>query len=528
MIRPRYRNPRRQREPKRAVVSARVNFGMATSIDFADIPDGAGTDIFNCRIRYDKTVTRFGSLLFEDNQVTPLSDAVLGVYRFETNAGLAHLIRFAANTVAVYQSGAWTEITGTQTTPISYYQAVTAFDQLVFTNGVDEIQVVDPTLATFAQLGNAPAYKYITSFYNRVVGFNFLDNTTPNPIQLGWSGDGDITEWDPLVDRSAGSTPIIESPGDLADFGTGVFGFTNVMIILRQKSIWLATKQPSATNPFNLFAAVPGVGCDCPMSVAVVGGGIAYVDKRTRKINLFVPGMTAPESLGFNIERDLFSNIDDTALLRGSYDTGNNEYSISVPASGTNVVKVWTINLTTGGWSYDERVNLTSISDVNGIGYAILVDDLVGNVDDLEGNVNDLGVINNPETVRFYGFSDGTILQESNETQQDDGANFTSRFTSKAFELPSEHAAISKVNVEVKCGVGGTISMYYSKDSGNTWTFAKSFVVPVSSHGRLLTWQKHVRARKFMFKIESSNMQWEMLDYEVHIQNAGEQVRNSP
>lgn len=528
MIRPRYRNPRRQRQPKRAVVSARVNTGMVTSLDLGDVPDGAGSDILNCRVRYDKTIARFGANKYLDTQATPLSDSVHQVYLFETNNGLINLMRFGSTSVALRQGGLWTALTGAMTTPISYYQVITAFDRLIFTNGIDNIKIAAVNLLSHANLGNAPKYKYVTGFYNRVVGFNFIDGVSPNPIQLGWSGDANMTQWDPLVDRSAGSTPIVESPGDLADFGTGVFGFTNVMIVLRNKSIWLATKQPSATNPFNLFAAVPGSGCDSPGSVAVVGGGIMYVDKRTRRINAFVPGMTEPQSIGFNIERDLFANIDDTKQIRGSYDTGNNEYTVLVPISGTNVVKLWTYNITTNSWVYDERALCTSVSDVNGVGYSILVNDLVGNVDDLQGNINSLGVVNNPGTTRFYGFTNGTILQEVNNVFQDDTVNYTSRFASKIFELPSEHSAISKVNVEVRCPLGGTITMYYSKDSGVTWTLAKAFVVPSGVRGQLLTWQKHIRARKFMFKIESSNMQWELLDYEVHIQNAGEQVRNTP
>ena len=524
MIRTRHRYPRRQREPKRAMVSARVNTGMVTSIDRTDIPDGAGSDILNCRIRYDNTQTRIGTVSFPDTG-TPLTDPVLSTYLFETNDGLTNLMRFGASTIAKRSGSAWVELTGTMTTPIGRYQIVTAFDQLIFANAKDEIKVANAALTTYANLGNAPKYKFITGFYNRIVGFNFIDATTPNPIQLGWSADGVLTEWDPLVNRSAGSTPIVESPGDLADFGTGVFGFTNVMIVLRKKSIWLATKQPSATNPFNLFAAIPGKGSDCSCSVAVVGGGILYVDKRTRKVNAFVPGMTEPESIGFNIEKELFANIDDDGRVSASYDTGNNEYTVVVPASGTDLVRVWTYNLTTGAWSYDERQNLTSVSDVNGIGYSLPVDDLLGDVDDLLGDVNDLGVVNNPETTRFYGFEDGTMLQESNATQQDNGTNYTSRFTSKIFELPSEHSAITKVNVEMRSQAGGTISLYYSKDSGINWTFAKSYTLPTSSHGTVLTWQKHVRARKFMFKVESVNTQWEMLDYEVHIQNAGEQVR---
>src|SRR5690606_38652402 len=258
--------PRFTEEKLIPIVGSKVSMGMITSLDPEDIPNEAVIDAANIRVRYDKTSRRPGTNLLEPTK--PDSNTILKLYNFKRNSGDQDFIRFTAD--GLYRRGAssWIPIVGTLTGSVTdRYSVVTAFDKLVFSNnGVDNIQVVDISTDTFAPLGNAPRYKYITAFANRIIGAYYNETGTENPAQVGWSADQLITEWDPLTDISAGSGPLIESPGDLADFITGIQGFTNVLVITRERSIWLATKNPSASQPLNFFCAIPGIGCGCPHS----------------------------------------------------------------------------------------------------------------------------------------------------------------------------------------------------------------------------------------------------------------------
>lgn len=517
----RYPSQRFINEEKKIIHEARINQGMVTSIDPSDIDLAAAQDLLNARVRFDKTITRTGHSLLTPTK--PNATPVQAIYTFKKRDGSKNVIRFTEDDVYLRGASSWSAITGTLTGAVTdRFQVVTAFDQCVFTNGVDDIKVINSTLTTFADLGNAPKYKYITAFYNRIIGANFVHVSTPDPAQIGWSKDGDITEWDPLTHPSAGSSPLIESPGDLADFITGVFGFTSVMVVMRERSIWLATKQPSATYPFYFAAAVPGKGCNAPYSIAVIPGGVAYIDSTTRKVNGFRPGMAEPESFGLAIEKQLFSSLEDPAKVFASYNGKHNEYSVVVPTLGTN--RIWTFNFETKAWVYDELPAISCLNDIDGLGSFLAVDDLLGTVDSLVGTVDSLVGASSAAILRLFGRTDGDAWKEDESVLKDNGTNFTTKVVSKNYFLEGVHAAVVKLQFEFLINSVGSITLSYSRDAGVTWTQAKVFTFTYEDIGdvKVVTYLKNTRTRRFTWKLESQNCSWEFIDYEVHVVDSGE------
>lgn len=508
------------------LIGARVNQGMITTLDASDIPPEALADAFNVRVRYDKTSRRRGTVAF--GTPDPDTNKILALYNYKDLDGTGTLFRFTH--AGIYRDPeAWTAIAGTLTgTTSDRFSIATAFSQVVFSNaGVDEIQVIDLLTDTFAQLGNAPRYKYVTVFANRVVGAYNNDPINPSPITIGWSGDGNITEWDPLVDQSAGSGPLIESPGDTSDFITGIYGFTNVMIILRERSIWLATKQPVAEDPFNTYAAVPGVGCNCPYSTAVIPGGIVFADQRTEKIYAYTPG-ELPQSISTNIEKQLFASIANPLDVFGSYDNRNNEYSISIPLVGTAITRVWTFNFRTQAWSYDERVNLSCISDIEGAAQELTIDDLTGTIDQLIGTIDQLVGEVTSATSRLYGFSDGSLELERLAADIDDDVPYTTSITSKTFYLPVIDAYVARTRYEFIARTPSIIALYYSTDGGKSWNLARTDTINDTDEPYLLEWNRQVKCRKFTFKIVSTQGDWDLIDYELDVWRSGTSRANSP
>lgn len=520
--------PRFTKEELIPLIGSKVNLGMITSLDPEDIPSEALTDASNVRIRYDKTSRRPGTILLDPAK--PDSETVLKLYNFKRNSGDQDFIRFTA--LGLHKRGgvAWTPITGVLTGTIANrFSVVTAFDRLVFSNdGVDEIQVADSGVATFARLGNAPRYRYITAFANRIVGAYYNETGTENPAQVGWSADQDIDEWDPINDVSAGSGPLIESPGDLADFITGIQGFTNVLVITRERSIWLATKNPSASEPFNFFAAIPGIGCGCPHSIAVVPGGIAFADQRTQKVYVYTPGSEAPTSISTNIELDLFRAISDPLAVFGSFDNRNSEYSLAVPIPGTALVRVWTFNFRTQGWSYDERLNVSSIADVEAVGQELTIDDLVGTINGLIGTIDELENDSGSSTSRLYGRTDGEIDIERLSALDDSGVAYTSNIESKTFILPVTALYVARVRYEVYCTLETEFSLYYSKDGGNSWILARTDIITDLRKPIYIEWNKQVKTKRFNFRIETPNGAWDILQYEINVYQSGPTRADSP
>lgn len=501
---------------KSVFAESRLNAGMIVNLDSADIPPGACQLIKNGAVRYDKTSRRFGCTLLTPTK--PDSLPVLALTFIRKKIGTPFTVRFTRSSVFSRGGLSWTPIVGILNgTDSDRIQAVNVLDELIFSNnGADEIQKIDFGAETFGDLGNAPKYRFVTGFYNRAVGAALRD---VNEVQVGWSGDANITEWDPSIDETAGFSPILESPSDLSDFITGIYAFTNNMILLREQSIWVVTKQPIPTNPFNFYAAFPGIGCDSPNSVGVIPNGLAWLDTRSKTIWAYSPG-SAPERIGFNIERDLLKGIDDPGNCFGSYSSINNEYTICLPVAATSVVREWTYNFNTKSWCYGER-NLTScIEDLDlGTG-GITIDELIGTIDNLIGTIDDLSPSNINVNTRIFGRQDGEIMYEDQVAETDAGTVFETVIDSKSFSMPTQEQNVSEFKLELFINVGGQIKIYFSKNGGATddsYKLIRTIAKGSLEQGKpqIITIKRPQKCRKFAWRLVSSEGQFDVINYEL-------------
>lgn len=505
---------------ERSVISVNVNGGMVSTLDSAFIPDNCLKVSKNTRIRpIGGTSRRNGTVLLTPTKPDALK--VLELAYFKKNDKSDYFLRFTKD--GIYKRGtvSWSALTGTLSgTDDDRFNVITVFDNLVFSNnGADEIQVINSGVTAFAQLGNAPKYKFITPFFNRVVAGYFNESGSENPIQVGWSGDANLTEWDPLVDLSAGSNPLIENPSDTADFITGMFGFSTVMIIPKEHSIWLATKQPSATNPFNFFVNVPGQGCNCPYATAVIPGGIIYADTDSQGVFIYIPG-SAPEPISSGVFRELFSNVDDPNTVFASYDKTNAEYSLAITPAGSDLVKVWMYNLKTRAMQYDERQSVSCMSDVGGLAQALTIDTLPGpSIDSLMwAHIDDIGLSAQSNAVRVYGFNSGDIQVDDISANDDAGAVYATEEASKIFNTALDEESSNIFIFSLDIFSAGVITFYYSRDKGRTYTFAKSFTFLAEdiNENRIISFKKNLRSRNISWKLITSNCLHTLLSYKVN------------
>lgn len=412
-----------------------------------------------------------------------------------------------------------------------YFQAAVILNKFVFANnGADVLQEYDVVADTYVPLGNAPKYKYITGFYNRVVGA-YLNESGTNGVQLGWSGDGNATEWDPLVDESAGSTPLVESPSDLADFLSGVFGFTNVMAILRQQSIWLSTKKPIPTDPFHSYSAFPGVGCDAPYSAKITQNSLTWGDRRTGTIWSYEPG-GKPVPIGRPIEKSLFAGINDEQHIFADYDSIQNEYVFCIPQASGNFVICWTYNFRSGTWDKDEREAITILSTADLSSGIMTIDQLPGTIDGLTGTIDSLSPSQPVVPTVAYGRSDGEVCLET----QDDAitvdppvagsaGTYETELLSKCFTLPTDDVYIAEIRVNLIPKAIGSVRLEASKDGGvslSSVSKSKTFVGNQIGKSTLVRWVRQIKCRRYAWRLTASNGQFDVLDYEVHVYKGGE------
>jgi len=508
-------------------VEAQVNKGMITMIDPADIPPGAFQLIKNANVRFDRTARRVGSILLVPSQ--PDTNAVLKMASIKKKEGTTYTTRFTPSTVFVRNAGIWSAIAGTLTgTTVDRIQTAVVNDELIFANnGADPIHKIDFLANTHAQLGNAPAYRYITGFYGRALGAARRDT---NEVEVGWSALDDIEEWNPAVDETAGSSAIMESPADLSDFITGIFSWTNIGVLLRERSLWTIQKQTIPQNPFFFSTAVPGIGCDSPYSAQIIGNAIAWLDRRTGSVYAWQPGSN-PEPIGRPIETSLLNNIDDPSTIFSSYDNTQNEYSVCIPQVGSDWVAVWTYNLRTKAWVKNEYYAITAIDDIDLSTAGITIDQL-GDIaiDDLSGTINSLSPTGNIITTRVFGRDDGSIAQIDTNADMDaphtvypSGISYETSLISKAFAIPEKDIYVAEVVIEYQCSKPGTLSLKYSKSGGvaSDWIVAKDITVTDLGKPKLFIFRKFIRTRKFAFRFSTSDGLFDVLSFEIHAYPSG-------
>jgi len=523
---------------EQTLAEGRVNLGMITSLDPADIPPGALRLCKNARVRFDRTSRRPGSVLL--TPVKPNSKKVLAVYYFKKSTGTEYFFRATRDTIHSRAGGVWTNVPAAVTTLTGsdndLMQFVAAFDRVFFVNnGINPIQEIDTTIPQYKVLNVSEAtvktqYRFLTAFYNRLVGAN-LQGSSPNPVQVGWSADGVLTEWNPAVNESAGSGPLVDSPGDFADFLTGIFGFTNIMLVLREQSVWIATKNPIATNPFNFYAAFPGVGCDCPYSAVVALNNLVWLDTRTKTVWAYAPNGT-PEPIGRNVEKDILRAIDQKDRVFGSYNPTENEYSIGIPLAGsTGITRIWTFNFRTKAWSYDEMEVVSRIADIPFASSGLAIDDLPGTIDQLVGNINSLSPSDVSEYLRMYGRTDGEIILEDTNTYTDpsvsgspdpNSGTYSFELESKDFETEEIDSYFSRITFKLRAYASGSVRLEYSKD-GKAFVVAKTKTFTASDINKsvLLKFTKVLHCRRLTWRIVATNGSFDVEGFEIKVYPSG-------
>jgi hypothetical protein len=511
-----------QEDNIRKFVEARLNAGMITTIDPADIPTNAVQEAKGVKLVYDRMIRSPGTIQFGPTK--PNSNRILGLYSFKQNDGVSHVLRFTSSTVHK-QDASWTALTGTLTgSDNEYFSFTFAFNKAFFANGVDPIQAINTGVTSFANLGNAPKYKYVAAFYNRIIGAN-LGGVSPNPYLLGCSGDLNFTEWDPLVDFTAAEYPLIESPSDTSDPITGLHTGPNYLIILKEKTIWLATKIPSGSNPLFPFTAVPDYGCDAPYANCRTPYGLVFLNLHDKKIYLYQPslsGQTVPNVLSTPVEGELFKTIHDLSKIIASYNGSDDSVSFIITGTGTNTVRIWTYSFISKGWSYDERDNISYIADIYAGARFLTIGELVGTIgsSDPIATIGSAGTTGSATSKRLYGYKTGDIAEEDVSRDTDVfGGDIMTALVSKKFNIPTNDIYVVRMRFEFDIKRYSAFQLYWSKDGVN-WKLAKTFT-SVPDPQKVFIYNKVIKTRKIQWKLISVTGAWDIIDYEIHVYDAG-------
>jgi hypothetical protein len=509
--------------PLKELAQSPMNGGMATNIPAIDLDNSQSVEVINYDVYLNRTRRRFGITSYPATK--PNSNKILGLSVYDKADGTVRFVRFTRNSVHTAGASIWTVITGPALlgTDGDWFNTINVDDRLLFTNGgIDVVQEIDTLTDTYAPLGNAPKVKFLTAFGDRVVG---LFATSPlNPTWVGWSGNRNYGEWDPLVDISAGNTYLTNTGTDLSDPITGALVFNNVMEIFRHRSIWEATITNSYSQPYYFYQKIPAIGCDCPQSLSKVPGGACFVDTFSQGIYHYQVNGDI-KNIGEDIIKDFLKDITTRNDVIGSYSYKHSEYQLLVASTTTSVAKVWKYNFKSGNWTRSEYLNIDYISNLEFASGTLTIDELSGTIDQLLGSIDLLGASTDRVSSLFLGSTAGDVYYEDEGVDKDDGAVYTSSLISKIFELPVTAEFVVELEVEIILkSDAGNITLEYRKDFHSDWIEYKEGVWTIGDNGKRLRVKakKNIRCRNYQFRISSTSGLFEIEKYSIKTDEAGE------
>jgi hypothetical protein len=507
----------------RTISVPQINGGMIADIDPTDIKDNASPLIRNSRIRRDKTSRRFGKVQFLSDKLN--SEQVSALIQLRVSNKTTYFIKTTDQTIQFVDDtsgAAWEFILHVLAGRITDHAIV--FGDLIIADGVKQIRVVDLDAKSANPVGLlAPTAKYVTGFSERVVAANGGSGDAASET-IYWSGNRNFDEWDTLEDISAGQKRLDTSPRTVVDPISGVFGFSSVMVLPREFSIWVAQQNPVASDPFKLFRAVPGVGTNMPGSIAIGRELLMFLDSRMRDLVVYTPGSNV-ETIGLPIRNTIIKDIANADIIESTYLINEQEYYLLITEKST--VKIWIFNFLTQAWTYDELPNCTSVDVVDGLSDYTSFDDLVGTFDSLTGTFDGLSStpVDSPELV--FGFDNGDIVKENADFEKDTresiptGVEYTFEFQSREFKDVKRDITVNRIEIEYQATRPGVVTLEYSKNGGISWVTAKSVMLKIGKV-EILKFKKQITSRRFMWRVLSTDGAFDLIGYETDIVDSGE------
>lgn len=488
--------------------------GVLTRVIRANRPPGSALEITNGRIR-DNWVGRRGA--YTNYIAKPDSNLVMKFVTFHGEANKNWLLRVAnGSTHATTTTTGWTALTGSDYSSFVRTTSAQMLGLLFLANTSKKIVKVDFPDLSFEEVSEAPVCKFVTTFADRLVAA-YIHSPSDGllPFGLQWSENADPLDWD---GAGSGIENLVQSPSDTGDEITGIFGFGSVMIVLRERTIWHATRQPFQTSPMRFTPIITNQGCDMPYTAVRTTDeqgkltGIIFADSQTDGIFMYTPG-SRPQRL---TERGLFSSLVDPQRAEGAFDPLNQEYHCGVPTDSSNLDRLgeYIIVSQNGGLVKDDSPTATTLAVVSDVGAPTLIDDLTGNIDDLSGTINDLGGVFFRPSIILKGGTAGEVEKE------DLGTVGTHTLTWQSQDLGSfsRRRLLKFMTAVVSATADGNVVLQTSKD-GSTWTTVKTKAVTSTSDK--IGFRKGVTGDHIFWRLTTTAKEFRMFEWWAKILERG-------
>ena len=490
-----------------------VKNGMWVDVAREEIPKGAIHLGINARIRHRGIVRREGTAAVLPK---PDSHEVVKSFTFVRENGDVYLIRIDASEIHVSTGGSWVLYTHPFVGYNRAYTNAQYLDRAFIANGTNRVMEINFGTTTVAEIANAPVAKFITSFADRIIAANI---DTDKPYLIKWPTITNPSDWTGL---GSGEEPLIQTDDDLSDAITGVFGFGQVLIILRNRSMWIGERQPSADKPFSFRQLFPGIGCDMPYAAVRAGNGIIFPNSQEKTVYYWEPG-ARPQPINMQVEEQIFKNLSDPLDARGAWDTQENEYHLGIPTlPGSGLLtETWVFARKYNAWTVDTSPAFTSLdAAAPSSGGEIAIDDLVGTIDGLGATAinslkNSAGRI---ITTVMKGTIDGELVSLRKDLDGDySGGTFNTEIVGPNIGGLSQRRTLKEFGIMACIGNGATLYLSWGK-TPTTWQDQKIYNISVACEKPFKMRHKSLSGDNLYWRVVvNSTAQFEMLSWWARI-----------
>lgn len=494
--------------PERTFSQEDMTSGMLTSIPREKRPLGSGLEVFNGRVRDDWVGKRPGHKIYIPK---PDSDEVIHLSMVEPDQDEVHLVRVTRNNIHVTRtSSAWTASSGPAIGAAPSVDSVQFIDRLILATRSRRLIALDAANKTHTEIADSPFALYVANFGDRVVAAGIAGFG----IQLAWSANADHTDW---TSESAGLENLIQGEGGAGDDITRLFGYETVLIILRQRTIWHATRQPFATAPFRFTPVIHDQGCDLPFSAVKLPDGVIFADRRTNGVFFYRPN-TQPIRISVGVEDDLMADIALTERVRAAYDPAESEYHLDLHFPGTlTPVITWVYSRIKENWTRDEGATkkTSAIASLFDVETPTMIDDVPSFINDVPDTIDSFQ-IGPLETFIFRGRETGEVLIQTFDANQDfdepvgGGAlavqDFDFVFLSQDLGSVSNRRTIKDTLLDVDVElteVTEQLSVSHSRDEGVTLDNTKTLTTPSAGRQEIGLRKRQITGNRLFFKFVS-------------------------
>lgn len=337
---------------------------------------------------------------------------------------------------------------------------------LVYTNGVDAIRKCTGA-GNDADLGGAPPLAKFVLYYGGYVLLAYVTtggNTFPWRVQ--WCDTSLPETW---AGGNAGSQELLEDSADI----TGIGYYGQYFTIHKENSIYIGYLTQASTV-FTFERKATGAGTVANNSIQTLPTGEQAFLARDG-IRLF-NGITAPL-----VEAPINDEIRDYLNPEHAYKSWSkivreqDEYWVGLPIGGqTEPDTIYKFNYVTRQIHVDQRTNVSACGDYKNTTGQITWDNLPTTWDAWNGPWDDIQLLSlNP--ILAFGFSTGVTTRQnsgsSDLTAAIDGDWDSKDFTSIDFGLDA-NKIMEWESIHIWAKGNGTLSIYYSVDSGSSWVLA--------------------------------------------------------